>query len=157
MKLNTDDITFSTLNSNASIPYHLLLIADPSKEIVDSYLQQSLIFIAEKDKEVVGVIVLFQLSEEAIEIKNIAVRPAFQNQGIGSLLIANAIIIATARNYKRILIGTANSSLAQLHLYQKLGFEISEIKKDFFIKNYPDSIYENGIQAKHLLVLSKEL
>ncbi len=157
MKLEQQDITLTKLDRNASMPYELLLLADPSKELVDSYLHQSQIFIASKKEEVLGVIVLLPLSDEIIEIKNIAVKPPFQKLGIGSFLIENAIQVATGGEYKSICIGTANSSIGQIYLYQKLGFELSEIKNNFFISNYPDPIYENGIQAKHMLVFTKIL
>ena len=92
-----------------------------------------------------------------VEIKNVAVKPEFQGQGIGSYLIENVVQIASLNRQKSICIGTANSSLGQLYLYQKLGFDISEIRKNFFIDNYKEPIYENGIQAKHMIMLTKIL
>lgn len=151
------NITFRKLSSNDPMPYELLLLADPSKEIVDRYLKNSGVYTAILDGESVGVIVLFPISSNEIEIKNVAVNPALQGQGIGTYLIENVIQLATSKNKKSLHIGTANSSIGQLSLYQKLGFEIMEIKKDFFVDNYPQPIYENNIQAKHLLVLIKNL
>lgn len=157
MTFRNENINFTKPDSKDLIPYDLLLLADPSKDLVDEYLEQSDIFIAERNKETLGVIVLFPLTEDTAEIKNIAVKPAFQGQGIGSFLIGNVMKAAAIKNYNNIIIGTANSSIGQLHLYQKLGFEITEIRKDFFTENYTDPIFENGIQAKHLLILAKKL
>lgn len=151
------NILFGKLDRSHPIPYELLLLADPSKDLVTKYLKLSEVFIATYNDEILGVIVLFPLTTETIEIKNIAVKQEFQGQGIGSYLIENAIKIASSNKLKSICIGTANSSIAQLYLYQKLGFEISEIKRSFFEDNYKEPIYENGIQAKHLLILRKQL
>jgi ribosomal protein S18 acetylase RimI-like enzyme len=150
-------ITFKKLGKNEPIPYDLLLLADPSRDLIDDYLKRSDVFAAIHNGEILGVLVLFPLTDEIAEIKNLAVKPEYQGRGIGSYLIENAVLIAASNKQKSICIGTANSSSAQLSLYQKLGFEITEIKRDFFINNYPEPIYENGIQAKHMLVLTRQL
>lgn len=139
------------------IPYDLLLLADPSKAAIETYLRKSQVFIAEKNKEIIGAIVLCPLTETSAEIKNIAVKPAFQGKGIGKLMIQQILTIAKEKGYQSLCIGTANASIAQLYIYQKLGFEISEIKRNFFIDNYAEPIYENGIQVKHMIVLRRGL
>lgn len=150
-------ITFEKLDKDDHIPYELLLLADPSKDLVDEYLKQADVFVAKQIDEVIGVAVLLPLRAETVEIKNIAVKPAFQGEGIGSFLIQNVVRVALLNGQKNICIGTANSSVGQLYLYQKLGFEITDIKRDFFKDNYAEPIYENGIQAKHMLMLTKQL
>ena len=157
MTVNNQNITFHKLAKDEHVPYELLLLADPSKDLIDKYVKQSDLFIARQNNETLGVVVLFPLSTETVEIKNIAVKPPFQKQGIGSFLIENVVQVALLNGQKSICIGTANSSIGQLYLYQKLGFEITGIKRDFFTGNYDKPIYENGIQAKHMLVLSKQL
>lgn len=157
MMIENKNIYFEKLGKDHLIPFELLLLADPSIDLVTNYLEQSEVFVTILNDELVGVIVLFPLTAETIEIKNIAVKTEFQGQGIGSFLIHNAEKVATNNGIKSMCIGTANSSIAQLYLYQKLGFEISELKKDFFTANYKEPIYENGIQAKHMLTLIKHL
>ncbi|MCD6068010.1 MAG: acetyltransferase [Bacteroidetes bacterium] len=157
MTFKYQHLTFTKQDKNEPREYELLLLADPSKDLVDQYLEQSDTFIARQNEETLGIVILLPLTEEIIEIKNIAVKPEFQGQGIGSYLIENAIKVAALKKYKKILIGTANSSIGQLYLYQKLGFEISEIRKNFFTDNYAEPIYENGVQAKHMLILAKQL
>jgi aminoglycoside 6'-N-acetyltransferase I len=98
------------------------LLADPSKDLVEVYLKQSDVFTATQNDRTLGVIVLFPLTEEKVEIKNVAVIPEFQGQGIGSYLIENAALVASLNKQKSICIGTANSSIGQLYLYQKIGF-----------------------------------
>lgn len=150
-------ITFQQLDKWEQIPYELLLLADPSKKLIDEYLESSSVFTARKNGEIVGIIVLFPLSADTAEIKNIAVRPENQGQGVGKYLIENAVQIALVNKQRTICIGTANSSIGQLYLYQKLGFELTEIRRNFFTDNYSEPIYENGIQAKHMVVLTRQL
>ena len=157
MTKNNLNITFNKLEKDDQIPYELLLLADPSKDLINEYLKQSGVFTARQNDEILGIAVLFPLTTETVEIKNVAVKPEFRGQGIGSYLIENIVKFALLNGQKSICIGTANSSIGQIYLYQKLGFEISEIKRNFFINNYNSPIYENGIQAKHLIVLTRLL
>lgn len=54
-----------------------------------------------------------------------------------------------------LITGTGNSRIGQLDLYQKEGFDIPKIVKNFFLKNYKEPIFENGIQYKHRFKLEK--
>ncbi|WP_298614537.1 hypothetical protein [uncultured Odoribacter sp.] len=54
-------------------------------------------------------------------------------------------------------VGTGNAGIGQLALYQKCGFTIIEIDFDFFRKNYTESIFENGIECRHMVRLSMDL
>jgi ribosomal protein S18 acetylase RimI-like enzyme len=85
------------------------------------------------------------------------VREAFQGRGIGKKLIQFAMDQAREKNAKTIEIGTGNSSVGQLLLYQKCGFRITGIDRDFFIRHYPEKIYENGIQCRDMIRLSLDL
>ena len=151
------EIEIQLLTSEDVIPNDLLLLADPSEEMIQTYLPHSLKFIAKINKIVVGIYVLFPISASNVEIKNISVDNAYQRKGIGTILLHHAIVTASEKGYKKILIGTANASIGQLYLYQKLGFEIESIKENFFIDNYNEPIYENGIMCKHMIMLSKTL
>jgi len=155
--LKNKNIKFEKINKISHIPYDLLLLADPSKSIIDEYLNQSEIFFAILKEDIVGVIVLFPLTEDVMEIKNIAVKEELNGQGIGSFLIKNVVEYASKMGKQSICIGTANSSFRQLYLYQKLGFDISEIIKYFFLDKYDEPIFENGIQAMHKIMLLKHL
>ena len=140
-----------------AIPYELLLDADPSRSAIEKYLSFSEIHIAVLKGKTIGVLVLFPLDIHTLEIKNIAVAEKFQGKGIGKILLNTATRIAMNRGLTSITIGTSNASVAQLSLYQKKGFEISGIKLNFFTDNYPEALFENDIQCKHMIMLEKKL
>lgn len=157
MPVNNQNLTFNKLSKDEQTPYELLLLADPSKNLIDEYLKSSDVFTVRQNDQIIGVAVLFPLTTETVEIKNIAIKPEFQGQGIGQYLIEKLVQVAILNEQKSIHIGTANSSIGQLYLYQKLGFEITDMNKHFFIHNYDTPIFENGIQAKHMLILTRHL
>lgn len=145
------------LNEQEKPPMDLLLLADPSIKIVEGYLARGKCFIAEVDDEMIGVYVLLPTRPETVEIVNVAVAEKHQGKGIGKHLVLDAIQKAKENGYKTIEIGTGNSSISQLALYQKCGFRITGIDHDFFVKHYSDEIYENGIQCRDMIRLSQDL
>jgi aminoglycoside 6'-N-acetyltransferase I len=145
------------LKKDKEIPYNLLLLADETVEAINKYINKSDVYVLYRDNAAIAVYVLQTISDDTIEIKNIAVDTAFQGQGIGQKLLNDAMARAKERGFKNILIGTGDAGIKQLYLYQKVGFEIYEIKHRFFLDNYPDPIFENGIQLKHMVMLKKEL
>ena len=139
-------------------PWNLLLLADPSIDLVSRYLQKGFCYVAVSDSsDTIGVILLVPISELVIEIKNLAVDNSHQGNGVGTELLRHGVLIAIEKGYETIEIGTGNSSINQLALYQKAGFRITGIDKDFFIRNYDEPIYENGIQCRDMIKLSMSL
>lgn len=145
------------LKENENSPMDLLLLADPSRKIVEEYLKRGDCYIAEGDNQVVGVYVLLPTRPETVELVNVAVAEKHQGRGIGKLLVMDAIKTAKGKGYKTIEIGTGNSSIGQLALYQKCGFRIAGIDTDFFIRHYREEIFENGIQCRDMIRLSQDL
>jgi aminoglycoside 6'-N-acetyltransferase I len=137
--------------------YDLLLLADPSLKIVESYLDKSEIFIAESNNETLGTIVLLPIGNSTLEIKNLVVSISHQNKGIGKFLLEHAASYALKNKFSKLRICTGNSSLGQLALYQKTGFHIRGEVKNFFPEHYPEPIIENGIQCIDLIILEKEI
>ncbi len=155
MHINPEHTTTRKLTKQEAIPYDLLLLADETKEIIDRYVKDGEIYVLEVDSQIIAVYVFQEIDTERIEIKNIAVDRNYQGQGIGTFLLRDATIRAREQGYGTILIGTANGAIKQLYLYQKEGFEITAIKKNFFVDHYPEPIFENGIWCKHMIMLEK--
>jgi ribosomal protein S18 acetylase RimI-like enzyme len=150
------NLTFSILSSS-EYPWSLLLLADPSRSNIERYIGGSIVIGLIESNELRGVSVIKTIDKVSAEIMNIAVDERHQGKGLGKLLIARSLEECSARGVKNVEIGTGNSSVAQLLLYQKMGFRIVGILRDYFIKNYPDPIFENGIQCKDMIRLQREL
>lgn len=78
-------------------------------------------------------------------------------KGIGKKLLANAFKYAKDEGYKEIEVGTGNSSIGQIALYQKMGFRMYEIDIGFFDRNYNEKISENGILCRDMIRFTKVL
>lgn len=135
----------------------LLLLADPEEEVVLAYLNQGHFFALFENDELYGVMLLIEHAAETLEIKNLAVKEAVQGKGYGKQLVNQAKIFGRQQGYKTLLVGTGNSSLEALAFYQKAGFRFKSVIRDFFILNYKDPIFENGLQCRDMLILDQEL
>ena len=151
------EMNIRVLNTGKKPPMELLLLADPSQPMVEAYIDRGECFVAEEGKQVIGVYVLISKSPETVEIINLAVAEEHQGKGVGRALLMDAIQTAKRQGYKTIEIGTGNSSIGQLALYQKCGFRLTSIDRDFFNRHYEEKIYENGIQCVDMVRLSQDL
>lgn len=145
------------LGVDEQTPMKLLLLADPSQEVIESYINRAQCFVAEVDDTVIGVYVLLPTRPETVELVNVAVDENQQGNGIGKRLVDHAIKNARSLGFKTIEVGTGNSGLSQLALYQKCGFRIVGVDQGFFLRRYNKELYKNGIQVKDMVRLSQDL
>ncbi|MDX8550212.1 GNAT family N-acetyltransferase [Methanospirillum sp. J.3.6.1-F.2.7.3] len=147
------DLTLRALTPNENIPYSLLLLADETKEAIDTYIHQSVIYVLEHEGEMIAVCAVARISDSAMEIKNIAVREDWQNKGVGYRFLLDIIHKVQEQGCSELIIATADCGHKQLYLYQKAGFQPDRVIPDYFIQNYPEPIFENGIQLKDQVIL----
>lgn len=154
---NRNFLLTELLQKDEEIPYDLLLLADETFGAIEKYIDKSSIYVLKRDNRIIAVYVLQAVTAHTVEIKNIAVDKPLQGQGIGQQLLGDAINRAKGMGFKKIIIGTGNAAIKQLYVYQKIGFEIYDIKHGFFLDNYPKPLYENGIQLKHMIMLKMNI
>lgn len=151
------DIKIIKLECNKDAPMDLLLLADPSEELVRSYLQKGVCYTAQMNEEVVAVILIMETKSRTIEVMNLAVKEEYQNKGIGKKLLMYVIEEIKKGDTKTIEIGTGNPGVVQMLLYQKCGFRIVDIDFDFFRRTHPEPIFENGIECRDMIRMRIDL
>lgn len=156
--MNHDNaLTIRDQGADEEVPYHLLLEADPSRELVDAYLQHGKLRLAFLDDKLIGVYVLRADENKTVEIMNISIEKTLQGRGFGKHLILDAVNFAKSHGASELIVATGNSSISQLAFYQKCGFRISKIVPDHFLKHYPEKIIEDGIWCRDQIILSMDL
>ncbi|USD66761.1 GNAT family N-acetyltransferase [Vibrio sp. SCSIO 43136] len=139
-----------------SVPDSLLLEADPDIQSINTYRAESLSFVAVDNDTMIGVVVAKPNADHLVEILNVSVLPNFQKQGIGTKLLRFALQSLSEHGFTRVELGTGSFGY-QLTYYQRLGFRIDTIVKDYFTDNYPEPIHEHGIQHRDMLRLYLDL
>ncbi|MCJ7935000.1 MAG: GNAT family N-acetyltransferase [Chryseobacterium sp.] len=152
-----ENFTFNLHSPGLPIPYELLLLADETTEAIDGYIFNSDIYLLRDGVQDIAVMALYKNSDTELEIKNIAVIESYRSKGIGSILINKAKEIARENHYKTLTVGTSDTGFQQIRFYEKNSFIRKGIRKNFFIENYPDPIYENGLQMRDMVLLAHNL
>lgn len=132
----------------------LLFIGDESLEAIHQYLHKGELYLISEGQKTIGAIHVLPSHQKKAEIMNMAIYPKYQRKGLGKAALNEACSIYFKKGYETIVLGTANSSLGNLAFYQKAGFRITSVKKDFFA-DYPNPIYENGIRALDMIMLER--
>ena len=139
----------------SEVPMDLLLLADPSVEKINGYLSVSRCFAAYSKGAMAGACVVKLVARNTYELMSIAVAPAQQQNGIGTQLLKYVIEAVGQTGAERLEVGTGTFG-HQLAFYQRHGFRVTGVDRDFFIKNYEEPIFEAGIQLKDMLRLTLE-
>ncbi|ANH81943.1 GCN5 family acetyltransferase [Niabella ginsenosidivorans] len=149
---------FIKIHTPDEIPFGLLLLADETKEAIKKYIYRSDVYLLKnKNNEVIAVCALYQPDADPLEIKNMAVARRCQRKGIGSFLIEQIKKIAKEQGIRTLIVGTGDGSLGQQRFYKRNGFTAYDTRKNFFIKNYPAPVIENGIPLKDMILLKQDI
>ena len=104
----------------------------------------------DEDGKPVGAATL-RWNKAPVEIIELAIADNRHRQGLGRQMVDYLIAEARRRGKPELFVGTANSSIGNILFYQKCGFRMDHIRKDYFWYHQPPD-YENGLQVRDLLV-----
>lgn len=128
----------------------LLLLADPSEEMIDRYLDTGEMFTLSCR----GKVVCEAVVDPSGELKNLAVDPPYQKQGVGMKMLY-LLSKYYQEKFDFLFVGTSDSGVG---FYKKCGFEYSHTVKNFFIDHYPNPIIEDdGKPCVDMIYLKRKL
>jgi GNAT superfamily N-acetyltransferase len=90
------------------------------------------------------------------EIVELAVAPAWQGRGLGRRFLDWIVAEASHRGKRAVEVGTANASLGNLAFYQRCGFRMHHVRRDYF-SYYRTPRIEHGIEVRDLLVFRRDV
>jgi ribosomal protein S18 acetylase RimI-like enzyme len=138
----------------------LLYLADDSVEQVRGYYQQGALYAVDTaDGAPLGMVLALDRADGAVELKAVAVDDAHHDRGIGTRMLRAVLHRLAADGVARVVVGTGNAGVGQLAFYQKAGFRLWKIERDYFgsERGYPDGIVENGIPLRDMVWMDQEL
>ncbi len=103
-----------------------------SAVINDAIRRADYLTVAEVDGEVVG----YQLttpSQQGAHLARLAVRPAWQGQGIGAALVSDLITYTNQHNYRELTVNTQDNNAGSLAVYQRMGFIRSSVQYPVYL------------------------
>lgn len=138
----------------------LFYVADDSTaEIQSSYQLGHLYALDDAAGHPAAIVLAIPLDEAAIEFKTVAVTPSLQRQGVGRQLLGVVLEDLRQRGMRRVVVGTSTSNTGALAFYQRAGFRMWKVERDFFspARGYPIGLEENGIPVRDMLWLDQDL
>ncbi len=132
----------------------LLLLADEQEDMIEKYLYDGDLY-ALFDDDLKSVCVVLPIDSQTCELKNLATYPQYQRRGYASAL-QNHIFDIYRPRFRYMLVGTGEVP-SILAFYRKFGFEPSHRIKNFFIDNYDQLMFEEGVQLVDMIYLKKDL
>lgn len=94
----------------------------------------SLYIVAKKQNEIIGFAGIKIIIDEA-DIMNIVVKKSYRNNGIGSLLLENLILISNKKNLNFINLEVDCKNTIAINLYKKFEFEEISLRKNYYKNN----------------------
>jgi ribosomal protein S18 acetylase RimI-like enzyme len=137
----------------------LLLLADDSESEVRSYYQNGDLYALDDADGPVAVTLAFATPGGTLELKAVAVDASRHNRGFGRRTLAAVLSDLKARGVTRVIVGTASCGVGQLAFYQKAGFRLRSIERDYFTqaRGYPEGVQENGISVRDMVWMDQHL
>ena len=90
-----------------------------------------------------------------LEIKNLAVHPAFQRQGVGRRMVEHVAHLAKGTHHT-LQVGTGDSP-ATIPFYENCGFKRHHVIEGFFTTYYDHPIIEEGVKLVDMVILRRTL
>jgi ribosomal protein S18 acetylase RimI-like enzyme len=137
----------------------LLELADEPAPL-RAYLQDGELFgVVDDDGEPHAAVLVVTADPGVVELRAVAVAEAAQGQGVGTRVIEAVLDELRRRGTHTVVVGTASSGTRQLAFYQRCGFRVSHVERDFFTteKGYPADLSENGIPTRDMVWMDRTL
>jgi ribosomal protein S18 acetylase RimI-like enzyme len=127
---------------------------------VRSYMNEGDLYsFAPGSGEPAAIVLAIPADDGAVELKAVAVARECQGQGVGKRMLREVLDDLGRRGFRRAIVGTANAGIGQLAYYQKAGFRLLRIERDFFspARGYPAVMEDNGIRLRDMVWMDMEL
>ena len=116
-----------TTGKRAYLP--LLLMADPSEAMIDTYLEESEMYVLMLNGQAASVAVVGPVKDGKCELFNLATVPELRGKGYAGKLIRHLIQLYRPR-CREMIVGTAREGMG---FYERFGFVYSHTRKDYFL------------------------
>lgn len=123
-----DDASAITDCVNQAYKHYIDRLGKPPGPMLDDYtkvIELHHVHVAEVDRQIAGALVLIRKDTHML-IDNIAVKPEFQRQGLGSALLDLAETVSRSAGYSSIQLYTHELMIENIEMYKRKGYTESE-------------------------------
>jgi ribosomal protein S18 acetylase RimI-like enzyme len=93
------------------------------------------------------------------ELKNVAVAADRHRRGLGRHMLAAVVGDLRRRGIRRAIVGTSNAGIGEIAFYQKCGFRLWRIERDYFTpeRGYDPKKLESGLAHRDMVWFDQDL
>ena len=142
----------------------LLFLADSAEDHVRAHLADgSLYSLVDDAGSVIGAVQCVARPEDPIagtvELTLVAVAEEHQRRGVGQRMLALVLGELRRAGFRRAIVGTSNAGIGEIAYYQKCGFRLLSIERDYFdaARGYDGTESEHGIVHRDLVWFDQSL
>jgi GNAT superfamily N-acetyltransferase len=103
-------------------------VAAPLAEFAKSHTDRERIWIVEQDGLIAGSVAIVEVSREQAQLRWLLLHPELRGQGIGRILVEEAVSFCRARGYSSVFLWTVSTLAPAANLYKSAGFRLTEEK-----------------------------
>jgi ribosomal protein S18 acetylase RimI-like enzyme len=131
----------------------LLALADEATDQVEAALDEGWLYVLTEDGVDVGAVQVVPHDRWSAELRLVAVDPVHHGRGLGQRMVKGVLEELASLGWHRVVVGTSNAGVGQIAFYQKCGFRLLRIDRDYFdeARGYDGTATENGIVHRDLV------
>ncbi len=137
----------------------LLALADEPAPLREALHEGRLYGMRGADGAPLAVVLAIDQDADVAELRVVAVAEPVQGTGVGTMLVNTVLCVLGGRGIRRVVVGTASSGVRQLAFYQRLGFRLAHVERDYFVpaRGYAADLSENGIPSRDMVWMDRDL
>jgi ribosomal protein S18 acetylase RimI-like enzyme len=135
----------------------VLELADEPR-VLRAYLDEGVLYgFVDEAGAPTGAVLVIDQAPGVAELRNVAVAEHRQGRGLGTRMIGAVLAALAARGTVTVHVGTASSGVRQLAFYQRCGFRLTHVERDYFTaaKGYPPDLQEHGIPSRDMVWMER--
>ena len=137
----------------------LIRLADDSESQIESAIDDGTAYVVEDGAPPIGVVLVLDHAEGERELRYVAIATSHQRKGLGRAMLADVGEAERERRTQRLLVGTSCADTGNLDFYQRCGYRLLSIERDYFTpaRGYPPDFVINGLPAIDMVWMDQQL
>ena len=133
MKIDDLDEVMQIEKESFSMPWNRWMF---ERELEDT--NRAYFLVAKNSDEILGYVGFWLVFDEA-HVVTIAVRKDYRRKGIGTMLLASALVVADTLGAKKATLEVRVTNISAQNMYYEFGFETVSIRKGFYTDTGEDA------------------
>jgi GNAT superfamily N-acetyltransferase len=137
----------------------LIQLAEDSESQLESAIDDGTMYVADDGDKAIGVVLVLDHGERERELRYVAIAESHQRKGLGKAMLAAVRAAEQGRGAARLLVGTSCADTGNLDFYQRCGYRLLSIERDYFTpaRGYPSDFVLNGLPAVDMVWMDLQL